>query len=117
MLCCDLRFFVRFDISMCMGGKPGVDRSLFWRVNLAFIILILTVVSAFFVKPKIKPFILFFLIFIFPIIGFVLIHGGFGLENVETRVWGGLSLTFMLTFFGIIFAETSANYNDRFKSD
>jgi general L-amino acid transport system permease protein len=40
-----------------------------WRVNLAFIILILTVVSAFFVKPKIKPFILFFLIFIFPEFG------------------------------------------------
>jgi general L-amino acid transport system permease protein len=61
-------------------------------------------VSAFFVKAKIKPYLLLFLIFIFPIIGFILIHGGFGLENVETRVWGGLSLTFMLTFFGIILA-------------
>ncbi len=35
MLCCDLRFFDRFDISMCMGGKPGVDRSLFWKAVLS----------------------------------------------------------------------------------
>jgi len=61
-----------------------------WRINLTFVILILTIVSAFFVKAKIKPYLLLFLIFIFPIIGFILIHGGFGLENVETRVWGGL---------------------------
>ncbi len=32
---CDLRFFDRNDISMCMGGKRGVDRSLFWKVVLA----------------------------------------------------------------------------------
>jgi general L-amino acid transport system permease protein len=75
-----------------------------WRVNLTFLILILTIFGAFFTKDKLKVFIISFLIFIFPIIGFILIHGGFGLENVETRVWGGLSLTFMLTFFGIITA-------------
>jgi general L-amino acid transport system permease protein len=75
-----------------------------WRVNLAFLILISTVTLAFFVKSKFKIYILFFLIFIFPLIGFTLINGGFGLERVETRVWGGLTLTFILTFFGIIVA-------------
>jgi hypothetical protein len=35
VLRCDLRFFDRFEISMCMDGKPGVDRSLFWKVVLA----------------------------------------------------------------------------------
>ncbi len=35
VLRCDLRFFDRFEISMCMGGKPGVNRSLFWKVVLA----------------------------------------------------------------------------------
>jgi general L-amino acid transport system permease protein len=62
------------------------------------------VTLAFFVKSKFKIYILFFLIFIFPLIGFTLINGGFGLERVETRVWGGLTLTFILTFFGIIVA-------------
>ena len=40
MLCFDLRFFDRFDIRMCMGGKPGVDRNLFWRVVLACAMLV-----------------------------------------------------------------------------
>jgi general L-amino acid transport system permease protein len=75
-----------------------------WRVNLTFLILIFSVALAFFVKDKFKIYILFFIIFIFPFIGFILIRGGFGLDQVETRVWGGLALTFMLTFFGIIFA-------------
>jgi general L-amino acid transport system permease protein len=74
------------------------------RVNLAFLILISTVTLAVFVKSNFKIYILFFLIFIFPLIGFTLINGGFGLERVETRVWGGLTLTFILTFFGIIVA-------------
>jgi len=68
------------------------------------LILIFSVALAFFVKDKFKMYILFFIIFIFPFIGFILIRGGFGLDQVETRVWGGLALTFMLTFFGIIFA-------------
>ena len=37
---CDLRFFDRFDISMCMGGKRGVDRSMFWKVVLACAMLV-----------------------------------------------------------------------------
>ena len=40
MLRCDLRFFDRFDISMCMGGKTSVDRSLFWKVVLACAMLV-----------------------------------------------------------------------------
>ena len=75
-----------------------------WRINLSFFILIFTISLSFFIKDKFKIYILFFLIFIFPIIAFVLIKGGFGLEYIETREWGGLSLTFILTFFGIIFA-------------
>jgi hypothetical protein len=31
VLRCDLRFFDRFEMIMCMGGGPGVDRSLFWK--------------------------------------------------------------------------------------
>ncbi len=32
---CGLRFFDRFDISMCIGGKRGADRSLFWKIDVA----------------------------------------------------------------------------------
>ena len=45
---------------------------------------------------------------IYPIIAFVLIYylisgGAFGLEWVETGAWGGLSLTFIVSFFCLIF--------------
>ena len=36
---CMLRFFERFEMVMCMGGGPGVDRCLFWWVVLAFVML------------------------------------------------------------------------------
>ncbi|MBM5787953.1 MAG: amino acid ABC transporter permease [Pelagibacterales bacterium] len=73
-----------------------------WRVNLVFISLLLVVSAAFFVKQKFKLYIILFLIFIFPIISLFILRGGVGLLYVETRVWGGLSLTFILTFFGIV---------------
>ena len=37
---CDLRFFDRFDINMCMGGKPCVYMILFWKVVLACAMLV-----------------------------------------------------------------------------
>merc|ERR1712167_49228 len=45
---------------------------------------------------------------IYPIIAFVLIYylmsgGSLGLEWVETGAWGGLSLTFIISFFCLIF--------------
>ena len=37
------------------------------------------------------------------IINFLISGGSFGLEWVETNAWGGLSLTFIVSFFGLIF--------------
>jgi len=75
-----------------------------WRINLAFILLIGTVILAFFVRPKIKKYIIIFLLFIFPFIAISLISGGnFGLVWVETNAWGGLSLTFIISIFALLF--------------
>ncbi|MCJ8518326.1 general L-amino acid transport system permease protein [Pseudorhizobium tarimense] len=39
---------------------------------------------------------------VFPILAFFLLHGGtFGLERVETPLWGGLMVTLILSFVGI----------------
>ena len=85
-----------------------------WRINLAFLILIFSVITSIFVKPKIKKYIIVFLIFIFPFLGIWLI-GGFTidietlgiyipvLEEIDTRVWGGLSLTFIIAIFAMLF--------------
>ena len=75
-----------------------------WRINTAFIGLILTVGLAFFVSAKIKKYVLIFLIFVYPFIMISLISGGsFGLEWVETNAWGGLALTFIISIFALTF--------------
>lgn len=92
--------FIRVWFEKLMYGFYPVEH--IWRINLSFIIFIGTIGLSFFVREKYKLYILFFLIFIFPVIAFILIRGGFGLTIVETREWGGLALTFILAIFGII---------------
>ena len=75
-----------------------------WRINAAFIGLILTVGLAFFVPAKNKKYVLIFLLFVYPFIMISLISGGsFGLEWVETNAWGGLALTFIISIFALTF--------------
>ena len=75
-----------------------------WRVNVSFIMLIGLVIVAFYVPAKIKKYVIIFLLFIFPFIMINLISGGnFGLVWVETAAWGGLSLTFIISIFALLF--------------
>ena len=75
-----------------------------WRINLSFLMLIGLVITAFFVPIKIKKYIIIFLLFVFPFIAINLISGGnFGLVWVETTAWGGLSLTFIISIFALLF--------------
>ncbi len=75
-----------------------------WRINVAFIALIVTVGAAFFVPDKVKKYIIIFLLFIFPFILISLLSGGnFGLEKIPTNEWGGLALTFIISIFAILF--------------
>ena len=82
------------------GMYPDTEQ---WRINTAFFMLFALVGAAFFVPAKIKKYLLIFLIFVYPIIGFKLISGGdFGLKFIETGAWGGLSLTFIVSAFALI---------------
>lgn len=75
-----------------------------WRIDLAFVIFFISIGSYFFVSSKIKKYIFIFLTVIFPFLAIFLFHGGsLGLEEVETRVWGGLFLTLFISVFSIIF--------------
>ena len=94
--------FIRVWFEKLMYGFYPVES--IWRINLSFFILTGTIISSFFIKEKYKLYVLIFLIFIFPVISFILIRGGFGLSIVETREWGGLALTFVIAIFGIIFS-------------
>ena len=82
------------------GMYPNPEQ---WRINTAFIILFLLVGAAFFVPQKYKKYIILFMLFVYPIIGIKLISGGiFGLKWIETGVWGGLSLTLIVSAFSLI---------------
>ena len=79
-----------------------------WRINTAFIVLISFAFVGYFMRGKLKNYITFYYAILYPIIAFIIINflisgGSFGLEWVETNAWGGLSLTFIVSFFGLIF--------------
>ncbi len=83
------------------GLYPDAEQ---WRINMAFLILFSLVGVSFFVSAKLKKYFILFLIFIYPFLGIELISGGgFGLKYVETAAWGGLSLTFIISAFAILF--------------
>ena len=72
---------------------------LYWRPNLALVIFVVYVLAFRKIDNiKVKAFI----IISFPIITYILVAGGFGLEHVETHKWGGLLLTIIVASVGII---------------
>ena len=83
------------------GLYPDAEQ---WRINSAFIILFLLVGVTFFAPQKLKKYFILFLVLVYPFIGIKLISGGdFGLVYVESAAWGGLSLTFIISAFAILF--------------
>ena len=94
--------FVKVWFNRFMYGMyPNAEQ---WRINISFLILFVSIVSIFVLPQKFKKYIILFLLFIFPIIALNLISGGlFGLKWIETGAWGGLSLTFIVSAFALIF--------------
>ena len=79
-----------------------------WRINISFIILIALAFVGYFPSEKLKKFLTLYYVIIYPIIAFILIYflisgGSLGLVWVETGARGGLSLTFIVSFFCLIF--------------
>jgi general L-amino acid transport system permease protein len=94
--------FVRVWFNRFMYGMyPDAEQ---WRINFSFLVLLGSIVSIFVLPNKFKKYIIIFLLFIFPVIALNLISGGiFGLKWIETGAWGGLSLTFIVSAFALIF--------------
>ena len=87
------------------GMYPNAEQ---WRVNLSFAIVLAFVGMGFFMPTKYRKYLTLYYTIFLPIISFFLIYylisgGSFGLEWVETGAWGGLSLTFIVSFFCLIF--------------
>ena len=81
---------------------------LHWRINAAFILVIVLGMAGLLATEKLKKYLALYYVIIYPIIAFLIIYylisgGAFGLEWGETGAWGGLSLTFIVSFFCLIF--------------
>jgi general L-amino acid transport system permease protein len=82
------------------GFYPGDQ---VWRVNLTYAIGLALLVPLMIPRVPFKGInaVLFFAVF--PVMGYFLLVGGvFGLPHVETRIWGGMLVTLVITFTGIV---------------
>ena len=75
------------------GFYPEAER---WRVNLTFVLFCLNLLPILSDRIPGRAFAAVFIVAIFPIIGYVLMYGAFGLPIVPTNQWGGLMLTLVL---------------------
>ena len=87
------------------GMYPNAEQ---WRINLSFAIVLAFAGIGFFMTEKYRKYLTLYYTIFLPIISFFLIYylisgGSFGLVWVETGAWGGLSLTFIVSFFCLIF--------------
>jgi len=89
-------------IQFMYGFYPDSEQ---WRVNLTYVLGLILLVPLLIprVPGKRLNAILFF--GVFPVVGFFLLVGGvLGLPHVETGLWGGLLITLVISFTGIMFS-------------
>ena len=87
----------KFD-QIIYGGYPIDER---WRPTLVGILFVLLLVPMLIPSAPRKGLNAILLFIVLPIVSFVLLYGGFGLEVIETPRWGGLMVTLVLSFVGI----------------
>jgi len=91
----------RLDIFI-YGSYPAEE---YWRLKICFALLLLSFGPQFFDKFPYKMPVGVFSLTAFPVICYFLISGGsFGLVDVEPERWGGMALTLMLAYVGIVAA-------------
>ncbi|WP_265515502.1 amino acid ABC transporter permease [Nitratireductor luteus] len=92
--------FVRAKFLQFMVGRYPVDER--WRVYLTGLIFVALLVPMLMPRVPRKGLNAILLFLVFPIVGFFLLSGGyFGLREVPTPLWGGLTVTLVLAYVGI----------------
>jgi general L-amino acid transport system permease protein len=82
------------------GRYPPPER---WRVDLVYLMLAAGLVPMAIPSAPRKGLNALFLFAIFPILAFILLVGGmFGLRPVDTPLWGGLMVTLVVSYVGIV---------------
>ncbi len=93
--------FVSAKFSQFIYGRyPDVER---WRVDIIFTLGVLGLLPMMLPNLPFKRANALFLLAVYPILSFFLLTGGyFGLEEVETVLWGGLLVTLIVAITGIV---------------
>ena len=89
----------KFSQFMC-GRYPEEER---WRVDLTYVLALAGLVPLMIPRAPGKLWLSLYVLFVFPVIAFVLLVGGmFGLPHVGTELWGGLLVTLVVSITGIV---------------
>ena len=93
--------YIRVWFKQLMYGRYPDDQ--LWRINTAYIVLVLAAIPLFMPKFQYKHWIGIALLFGYPVFAWVMFYGSTaGLEVVETPLWGGLFLTLVIAVTGIV---------------
>jgi len=93
--------FINANLKMFIYGFYPKEE--LWRVNTMFgIIVALVAFGSFIKKSQYRAHYIIGSFLIYPVVAFVLLYGGLGLEIVETDKWGGLTLTIVVAAVGIV---------------
>ncbi len=91
--------FVKANFGQFIYGRyPDPER---WRINVFFVLLAAGIIPMAIPSAPFKGLNLLYIFIIFPIVAGILLYGGFGLPIVETALWGGLSLTLVVSYVGM----------------
>ncbi|MBY5903246.1 amino acid ABC transporter permease [Rhizobium leguminosarum] len=91
--------FVSAKYDQFIFGRYPLDER--WRPAIVGILFILLLVPMLIPSAPRKGLNAILLFAVLPVLAFWLLHGGFGLEVVDTPLWGGLMVTLVLSFVGI----------------
>jgi general L-amino acid transport system permease protein len=92
--------FVQDRFVQFLFGRYPLDER--WRPILVSVMFVLLLVPLLIPKLPRKGLNALLLFIVFPMVAFFLLHGdAFGLQRVETPLWGGLMVTLILSFVGI----------------
>jgi len=92
--------FVEAKFGQFIYGRYPLEER--WRVDLSGLLLIAGLVPIAMPSLPYKRENALYLLFVFPVLAFILLTGQFGLEPVETPLWGGLLVTLVVAIVGIV---------------
>ncbi|MBB3394364.1 MULTISPECIES: amino acid ABC transporter permease [unclassified Rhizobium] len=91
--------FVNAKLDQFVFGRYPLDER--WRPTIVGILFVLLLAPMLIPKAPFKRLNAILLFAVLPLLAFWLLYGGFGLEIVDTPLWGGLMVTLVLSFVGI----------------